>query len=82
MTKEIITIESALHAWRLSGPARIEPLEGGFNSQTWRVSCPSGHFVAKLAPNASTFEAGLTVAELLEQLGFTPVGQYERPPGR
>jgi homoserine kinase type II len=74
VTKAISIIEAALGAWRLDRPVRIEPLEGGFNSQTWRVSCPSGYFVAKLAPNASTFEAGLMVAEQLEQIGFQAGG--------
>jgi homoserine kinase type II len=64
----------ALEAWQLAGPLRIDPLAGGINSHTWRVQCTSELFVAKLAADSTTFEAGLLVAEYLEQAGFQAGG--------
>jgi len=64
---------AALDAWHLPGPLEIEPLEGGMNSQAWRVESAGGLFVAKLAGD-TTFEAGLLVAEYLEQAGFRAGG--------
>jgi homoserine kinase type II len=66
-------VAAALGAWQLPSPPRIEPIGGGINSHTWRVQCASELFVAKLAPDGATFEAGLLVAEYLEQAGF-PAG--------
>ena len=63
-------VEAALTAWNLPAPVTLAPLLGGFNSRTWRVSGDGGDFVAKLAPTSATFEAGLAVAEQLEEAGF------------
>jgi homoserine kinase type II len=63
-------IRLALGAWHLPGPLKIEPLEGGINSYTWRVHSANDLFVAKLAGNITTFEAGLLVAEYLDHAGF------------
>src|SRR5258706_2706778 len=70
-----------LAAWPLQGPLRIEQLGGGFNSHTWRITCDSGRFVAKLAPHSPTFEAGLAVAEYLDQLGFRAGGPLRTSAG-
>ncbi|MFL5804576.1 MAG: phosphotransferase enzyme family protein [Roseiflexaceae bacterium] len=70
-----------LAAWPLQGSLRIEQLGGGFNSHTWRITCDSGRFVAKLAPHSPTFEAGLAVAEYLEQLGFRAGGPLRTSAG-
>jgi Ser/Thr protein kinase RdoA (MazF antagonist) len=65
---------AALGAWRLPDPLRIEPLEGGINSHTWRVDAAGISFVAKLVGDGTTFEAGLHVAEYLGQAGFQAGG--------
>jgi homoserine kinase type II len=67
------SIALALDAWRLPGPLQIEPLEGGINSHAWRVGSATDLFVAKLVGDKSTFEAGLLVAEYLDQAGL-PAG--------
>jgi homoserine kinase type II len=67
-------ILAALASWEIPAPIALVPLLGGFNSHTWRVSCDAGEFVAKLAPSSATFEAGLAVAEQLEQAGFRAGG--------
>jgi Ser/Thr protein kinase RdoA (MazF antagonist) len=67
-------IIAALDAWQLPAPLRIEPLEGGINSHTWSVHSPTDRFVAKLVGNNTTFEAGLLVAEYLDQAGFQAGG--------
>jgi Ser/Thr protein kinase RdoA (MazF antagonist) len=67
-------IMAALEAWEISAPLTLEPLLGGYNSRTWRVSCDAGEFVAKLVPSSATFEAGLAVAEQLEDAGFRAGG--------
>jgi Ser/Thr protein kinase RdoA (MazF antagonist) len=61
---------TALDAWHLPGPLRIEPLEGGMNSHAWRVDAAGELFVAKLVSDSTTFEAGLLVAEYLGQMDF------------
>lgn len=66
-------VSSALDQWQLPGPPQIEPLSGGINSHTWRVQCADALYVAKLAADNPTFEAGLLVAEHLDQAGF-PAG--------
>jgi uncharacterized cupin superfamily protein len=71
-TPAAITI--ALDAWHLSGPLRIEPLEGGINSHTWLVHSAAELFVAKLVGDTVTFEAGLLVAEHLDYAGFQAGG--------
>jgi homoserine kinase type II len=58
----------------LPEPIEIEPILGGFNSYTWRIACSSGFFVAKLDTHITTCEAGLALAELLEQSGFRAGG--------
>ena len=64
-------IRAALAAWDVPGRVRLEPLGGGRNSETWRVVCPAGAFVAKLAPvDAGAVEAGLAVAEYLGRAGL------------
>jgi homoserine kinase type II len=68
------SISAALEAWGLAEPLSIEPIEGGINSHTWRVESPGGLFVAKLADDNPSFEAGLLVAEYLEQAGFRAGG--------
>jgi hypothetical protein len=68
------SIIAALDAWQLADPLRIEPLEGGSNSHAWRVRAATELFVAKLASDIDTFEAGLLVAEYLEQAGFRAGG--------
>jgi homoserine kinase type II len=70
-----------LATWPLQHPIGIEPLGGGFNSHTWLVNCDAGRFVAKLAPHSPTFEAGLAVAEYLEQLGFRAGGPLRTSDG-
>ena len=72
MSDLLTPVSSALDAWDLARPLQIEPLGGGINSHTWRVQGANGLFVAKLAGEA-TFEAGLLVAEYLDQAGF-PAG--------
>jgi Ser/Thr protein kinase RdoA (MazF antagonist) len=74
-------LHTMLDAWPLQGSIAIETLGGGFNSHTWLVSCDSGRFVAKLAPHSPTFEAGLAVAEYLEQLGFRAGGPLRTSAG-
>jgi Ser/Thr protein kinase RdoA (MazF antagonist) len=74
-------IALALDAWQLPGPLRIEPLEGGINSHTWRVRSATGLFVAKLVGNNTTFESGLLVAEYLDQAGFQAGGPIRTPDG-
>src|SRR5262249_59077043 len=70
-----------LAAWPLPSPIAIEQLDGGFNSHTWLITCGAGRFVAKLAPHSPTFEAGLAVAEYLEQLGFQAGGPVRTSAG-
>ncbi|HEU5104048.1 MAG TPA: phosphotransferase [Roseiflexaceae bacterium] len=67
-------VAAALDAWRLPGPPQIDPLGGGINSHTWRVQSAGELFVAKLAADNPTFEAGLLVAEYLDQAGFQAGG--------
>jgi homoserine kinase type II len=73
MSEPSASIIEALDAWQLPGQLRIEPLEGGMNSHAWRVEATGELFVAKLAGDSS-FEAGLLVAEYLEQNGFRAGG--------
>jgi homoserine kinase type II len=63
-------IVESLGAWQLAGAIRIEPLSGGINSHTWRVSCDAGQFVAKLVAHDDIFADRLAIAERLERLGF------------
>jgi Ser/Thr protein kinase RdoA (MazF antagonist) len=74
LSETTTSVVVALGAWQLPGPLRIEPLEGGINSHTWRVHSATDLFVAKLVGDNMTFEAGLLVAEYLNQAGFQAGG--------
>jgi Ser/Thr protein kinase RdoA (MazF antagonist) len=74
-------VQTLLAAWPLQPPIGIETLGGGFNSHTWRIRTGSGQFVAKLAPSSPAFEAGLAVAEQLEQLGLPAGGPLRTSAG-
>ena len=60
--------------WALD-PARVAPLGGGMNSETWEVATPEGRWVVKAVVPRDTrgFEAGLHAASALEAAGV-PAG--------
>ena len=55
--------------------ATAEPIQDGFNSHTWNVRAGGVHYVAKrVGGDRASFEAGLRIAELLEERGFRAGG--------
>jgi homoserine kinase type II len=62
-----------LDSWGLAEPV-VAPIQGGFNSHTWDVRAGGERYVAKrVGGERASFEAGLRIAELLEERGF-PAG--------
>jgi hypothetical protein len=64
------TVLSALEAWSLPEALVLERIDGGIDSQTWRVEAGGERFVAKLAWNTTAFVAGLEIAEYLDHSGL------------
>jgi Ser/Thr protein kinase RdoA (MazF antagonist) len=66
--------DTRLAPWGLSD-ATTEPISEGYNSRTWHVHVGGARYVAKRVGGArSVFEAGLRVAEQLEERGFRAGG--------
>lgn len=59
------------HSWGLPDTITVEPLPGGYNSQTWSVLAGNERYVAKrVGGDREQFEAGLLIAEILEERGL------------